>query len=68
MNSFLPDQSFASEAVAQPLLELLERHQLLHETGWAKPDFDVSMANNTTATRFVVRLQPADFEQARQLE
>ncbi|MET4073711.1 hypothetical protein [Hymenobacter sp. UYCo722] len=68
MKSFLPYQSFASEIVAQPLLELLERHQILVETGWAKPDFDVSMANNATETRFIVRLQPSDFEQARQLE
>lgn len=68
MNTFLPYQSFASEIVARPLLELLERHQLLVETGWAKPDFDVSMANNATDTRFVVRLQTADFEVARQLE
>ena len=68
MNGFLPYQSFATEVVAQPLLELLERHRVPVETGWAKPDFDVSMANNATDTRFVVRLQPADFERARELE
>lgn len=68
MNKFLPYQSFASEAVAQPLLLLLEHHQIPVETGWAKPDFDVSMANNATDTRFVIRLQAASFEQARQLE
>ncbi|GAB3571921.1 hypothetical protein [Hymenobacter daeguensis] len=68
MSDFLPYQSFASEAVAQPLLELLGRHQVPLETGWAKPDFDVSMANNATDTRFVVRLRATDFERARQLE
>ncbi|HEX8329516.1 MAG TPA: hypothetical protein VF629_18405 [Hymenobacter sp.] len=68
MNGFLPYQSFATEVVAQPLLELLERHRVPVETGWAKPDFDVSMANNATDTRFVVRLQQADFERARELE
>ncbi|MBF9237836.1 hypothetical protein I2I05_10560 [Hymenobacter sp. BT683] len=68
MNKFLPYQSFASEIVAQPLLELLERHSFPVETGWAKPDFDVSMANNATDTRFVVRLHQADFERAHQVE
>lgn len=68
MPDFLPYQSFATEAVAQPLLELLEQHQVPLNTGWAKPDFDVSMANNATDTRFVVRLRAADFERARQLE
>jgi hypothetical protein len=68
MDTFLPYQSFASEVVAAPLLGLLERHQVPVETGWSKPDFDVSMANNATNTRFVVRLQPGDFERARRLE
>ena len=68
MNTFLPYQSFASEFVAQPLLELLEQHNVPVETGWAKPDFDVSMANNATHTRFVLRLRHADFERARQAE
>lgn len=68
MDTFLPYQSFASEAVAAPVLGLLAQHGIPVETGWSKPDFDVSMANNATDTRFVVRLRAADFERARQLE
>lgn len=68
MDIFLQYQSFASEGVAQPLLNLLHANGLSVETGLDRLDFDVNMANNATDTRFVVRLRPQDFEAARHLE
>lgn len=68
MSAFQQYQSFASADVAQPLIELLFKHDVLFETGYDKPAIDAKMAFNPTDTRFVVRLRPADFERAQQLE
>ena len=68
MSAFLQYQSFISAEAAQPLIELLFKHELLFETGYDKPAYDPKMAFNDAETRFVVRLKPADFEAARALE
>ncbi len=68
MTGFQQYQSFASEEVAQPLLNLLHDHNIPVETGLDRLEFDVNMAYNPTDTRFVVRLRPSDFDAARQLE
>jgi len=68
MDDFQQYQSFPNAEVAQPLLDLLARHEVPFETGFDKPAFDVNMTFNPADTRFVVRLQPANFETARHLE
>lgn len=68
MSAFQQYQSFISADAAQPLIDLLFRHQVVFETGYDKPAFDPKMAFNDSETRFVVRLRPADFEAARRLE
>ncbi|WP_345059019.1 hypothetical protein [Hymenobacter glaciei] len=68
MSAFKQYQSFISPEAAQPLIELLFKHEVLFETGFDKPVYDAKMAFNETENRFVVRLKPADFEAARELE
>ncbi len=68
MDTFQQYDSFPSAEVAQPLLDLLGRHEVPFETASDKPVFDVNMAFNPANTRFVVRLRPSDFDTARRLE
>lgn len=68
MSAFLQYQSFISPDAAQPLIELLFKHGILFETDYDKPAYDPKMAFNEAENRFVVRLQPADFQTARALE
>lgn len=68
MSPFQQYQSFISADAAQPLIDLLFKHGVLFETGYDKPAYDPKMAFNETDTRFVVRLKPADFAAARELE
>jgi hypothetical protein len=68
MADFQQYQSFPNPEVAQPLIDLLSRHEIPFETGVDKLAFDVNMTFNAADTRFVVRLQPTDFETARHLE
>ena len=68
MSAYQQYQSFTSPDAAQPLIELLFKHEVKFETGYDKPVFDPKMAFNATDTRFVVRLRPSDVETARQLE
>ena len=68
MSAFEQYQSFISPDAAQPLIDLLFKHDVLFETGYDKPVYDPKMAFNEAETRFVVRLKPTDFEIARELE
>ena len=68
MSEYQQYRAFISPEAAQPLIELLFKHDVLFETGYDKPVFDAKMAFNATDTRFVVRLQPTDFDAAEQLE
>ena len=68
MSAFQQYQSFISPDAAQPLIDLLFKHDVLFETGYYKPACDPKMAFNEAETRFVVRLKPTDFKTARELE
>ncbi|UYZ65050.1 hypothetical protein [Hymenobacter weizhouensis] len=67
-DDYLAYQTFPDPAVAQPLRELLDQHQIPHEARWERPDFDVTFAHNPTSRRFLVLVRPDDFEKARALE
>lgn len=68
MAEFQPYQTFLTPEAAQPLLALLREHDVPYETALERPVFDVKMAFNPTDVHSVVRLRPADFAVARQLE
>ncbi|GAB3635015.1 hypothetical protein GCM10027422_06050 [Hymenobacter arcticus] len=62
-------QTFASADAAQPLLALLARQGILARTAAdnGQVAFDPSFANNQLTSKFIVKLQLADFEPASQL-
>lgn len=62
-------QTFASAEAAQPLLALLARQGIAARTAAdnGQVAFDPSFANNQLTSKFIVKLQLADFERASQL-
>jgi len=70
MLEFIPYQTFPSAEAAEPFLQMLRQHNVPFETAvdTGKPDFDPSMAFNSTYSTFKVKLQGPDFEWVRRLE
>lgn len=62
-------QTFASAEAAQPLLAMLARQGIVARTAAdnGQVAFDPSFANNQLTSKFIVKLQLADFERASQL-
>lgn len=68
--SFQPFQLYASAAEAAPLLQALAAQGIAVETSLdaGQLAFNPSLANQQQFTQFSVKLQPADFEAAREVQ
>jgi len=68
-SDFRDFQTFASAEAAQPLLAMLAQQRIMVRTTFDNGQlaFDPSFANNQLTSKFIVKLQLADFERASQL-
>jgi hypothetical protein len=67
MSALLRYQTFPSPELAQPLLELLEKHRIAFDTSYARETFNAALGLTMPAL-FEVKLLPGDFEKVRALE